>query len=108
MVGDTVYKTGKNTGTTKGPVTATCFYTTPPDPVYHTATYCASLVQMNDQTGDSGAPVYYWRIPLAPDVRIPEGIAYGTGTLNGTVYAIYSTWDQLEIDLGVTMNPEHP
>ena len=106
-IGDLVYKTGQTTGTTSGPVLATCVYTNP-DIDFHASVFCAHVAQMDDQPGDSGAPVYYFLAPYNPDLRIPEGIAFGQATTNGQHVALYSTWAQLEADLGVTMDPAHP
>ena len=107
MVGQTLYKTGRTTGTTTGPILGTCVYV-PPDPQFNVSVTCANVAQMDDQPGDSGAPVYYWLSVLNPSWRIPEGIAFGSAVSNGMVTALYNTWDQLEADLGVTMNPTHP
>jgi len=106
QMGDTVYKTGRTSGTTKGPVVSTCTFTTP-DPVYHAAIYCAHIARMNDQPGDSGAPVYYLRVPLAPDWRYPEGLAFGSAFIDGQIHMLYNSWDQLQTDLGVLLDPHH-
>lgn len=56
--GDTLYKTGRTTGTTFGQVGATCTYYT--DPVSSSAQTCVDRVDSASVGhGDSGAPVFY-------------------------------------------------
>jgi hypothetical protein len=107
MMGDSVYKTGANTGTTKGVVVGTCA-TTPPDKGNHTSINCANEAAMDDQAGDSGAPVYYFRFPLSPNYRVPEGLAWGFSTSGFQIITLFNTWDQIEAELGVTMDPTKP
>ncbi|HXT18589.1 MAG TPA: hypothetical protein VN706_23375 [Gemmatimonadaceae bacterium] len=105
VIGDTLYKTGFASGTTKGPLIQSCAIT-PPDAVFHESVTCASIVQANDIEGDSGAPVYYFRFPLAGDVRVAEGVAWGKGTvlvLQHPQVFLYSPWPIMQSDLGVTM-----
>jgi hypothetical protein len=109
MIGDTVYRTS---GTTKGPVRATCMIT-PPDTVYNSSVNCATAAYMDDEPGDSGAPVYYWSGVLQPGWRFPEGLAFASGWLKYSPIRsehvmLYNDWDQLEGELGVTMDPLHP
>jgi hypothetical protein len=105
VVGDTLSKTGYASGTTKGPLISTCAIT-PPDAVFHESVTCANIVQANDIEGDSGAPVYYFRVPFAGDVRVAEGVAWGKGTvavLQHPEVFLYSPWSVIQSDLGVTM-----
>lgn len=107
MVGDSVKKTGRTTGTTEGPVVSTCTETLP-DTLFHVSIFCAHIAQMADSLGDSGAPVYYWRVPLAADWVHPEGMAFAAGRINGVIHTVFITMDQLEHDLGVTLDRHHP
>ncbi len=104
MMGDTLFKTGALSGTTKGPVVNSCFIA-PPDSAFHSSVQCAYMAQMYDEPGDSGGPVYYWRIPFLSTVRVPEGITFGRGKSAGVTYTLYTFWSDIETDLSVTMVP---
>lgn len=103
MSGDTVYKTGRSTGTTAGPLLSTCI-TTPPDSVSHESVDCANEAVVAEEKGDSGGPVYYtvFRLPYV----VPEGIAWGQARIGlGATMMLYSQWATIADDLGVFMTP---
>jgi hypothetical protein len=75
-LGTTLYKTGEKTGTTSGPLIATCAYVGP-DLTYHSGVYCANVAEMYLEPGDSGGPVYYFKFPYQAQYRVPEGIVFG-------------------------------
>lgn len=87
--GDTVFKTGRTSGTTKGPVTATCVDVGPFSPDMTEVT-CATEVAARVEGGDSGAPVYHWRPPLTLSTRQNDGVVFGS-YFDGSVYKYYYT-----------------
>jgi hypothetical protein len=106
MMGDAVYKTGRTTGTTTGPIASTCT-TTAPDDTYGAVVVCAHWAQMFSGNGDSGAPVYYLQIPDAPDRRRPEGVLFGGGSDGVDHFILYSSIDKIQLLLGVTLDFHH-
>jgi hypothetical protein len=106
-VGDTVWKTGSISGTTKGPIVLTCA-ATGPDTEFHQFVWCSNVVQANDLNGDSGAPVYWYSYILNPNLVVPEGMAWASAanvSIGGGPYFLYNDWSSIEFDLGVTMTP---
>ena len=81
-----------------------------PDPTLGTVMLLCARRSGASLPGDSGGPVYYWKAPLLSDWRIPEGIEFGSGykSTTNTEYMLYTTWSQIEGELGVTMDPSHP
>lgn len=105
--GDTVYKTGRTTGSTKGPITGTCVNL----PAYASPTRslaCQYEVQAKSGPGDSGAPIYRWGVPLVTTSRFALGTLHTTYNpqFQGDHYKYYfSTWNEAQARLGVTMSP---
>lgn len=100
--GDTVFRTGTTTGSTKGPVIGTCV----------SAVY-VSLLEMQCQTrvkatvsgGDSGGPVYHFRFPLSSSFRQADGVVsseYVDASGNNNFF--YSSWGPITSWLGRSLN----
>ncbi|MET0399968.1 MAG: hypothetical protein ABW277_24475 [Longimicrobiaceae bacterium] len=102
-VGQEVHKTGRTTGTTRGPVTGTCVNAGVFAPV-NTEVPCAYEAQARANGGDSGSPVYYFPLVLQPQYRATVGILFGTYVPGaGETYKIYfNSLSQIETDLGTT------
>ncbi|HEX8275758.1 MAG TPA: S1 family peptidase [Longimicrobiaceae bacterium] len=105
-VGQEVHKTGRTTGSTRGPVTGTCVNAG----VFagaNTEVPCAYEAQARANGGDSGSPVYRFPLFLQPSYRAAIGILWGTYIpAAGETYKIYySGLDQIEADLGITLYP---
>ncbi len=105
-VGQEIYKTGRTTGSTRGPVTGTCVNAGVFAPV-GTEVPCAYEAQARANGGDSGSPVYRFPLFLQPSYRAAIGILWGTYVpAAGETYKVYySGWEQLEADLGTTLWP---
>jgi hypothetical protein len=102
-MGQEVHKTGRTTGTTRGPVTGTCVNAGVFAPV-NTEVPCAYEAQARANGGDSGSPVYYFPYVLQPQYRATVGILWGTYVpAPGETYKIYyNGLDQIQTDLGTT------
>lgn len=106
--GDSAYKTGRSTGSTKGTVNGTCVmiaYTSAPPVVVNRSMACQVEVDAYGEGGDSGGPVYRFRYPLQNNAREPLGILHSVSTQSPWRYA-YSPWDAIEARLGLTLWPD--
>ncbi len=104
MMGDSVYKTGYWTGTTRGVVVGSCVTLGDASHTFHVD--CTDETNASNSAGDSGGPVYYWRSPLLTSVRVPEGISWGQGTdPSGNTYTLYCNYTAIQSDLGLTITP---
>ena len=106
IVGDTIYKTGRKTGTTKGRLNATCesiIFGAPG--TFNVELFCLNTATLCADGGDSGGSVYVaWRVPLAANARTVAG------TLVGSYHPVnfvelplmyYSPWEEIEAPLGL-------
>ncbi len=100
LQGQTVYKTGRTSGTTQGPVLGTC---TNPGPIGNEEVFCSYEVQARSDPGDSGAPVYFYRFPYALQYRQATGIVWGTYFGSPRRY-YYNTWSELSSYLGTSLD----
>lgn len=99
--GTTVYRTGRTTGSTVGAIVGTCVDVGPISNIYfYTEVYCGSEVTAYSDAGDSGGPVYHWRIPLVASARQADGILYAGGIISGVHRYWYNSWTQLESTMG--------
>lgn len=73
-VGDSVYKTGRSSGSTKGVINGTCVDVDSIGPPPFRSLFCQVEAGIRVDGGDSGSPAYRFRFPLAPSYREPEGI----------------------------------
>jgi hypothetical protein len=103
LVGHEVFKTGRTSGTTRGPVAGTCVNTgaiAGPSGVSIQVT-CATEVQMWGGPGDSGAPAYHWQVPFAATTRAASGIVFGGTWPQGGIPVTYlSPMSLIRADLG--------
>ncbi len=101
--GTTVIKTGQYTGSTSGSIVGTCVNVGPIlDPIgsIYKEVFCASDVQAKSDFGDSGGPVYHYRIPLSSSYRQADGILFAGAVISGNNHYLYSSWSQVQSDMG--------
>jgi hypothetical protein len=97
--GTEVHRTGQSTGTTKGNIEATCVTV-----AYNAAgtileVDCATRVDARGDPGDSGGPVYRWRIPLVSTSRSALGAVFAVN-LSGDRKFWYSPMGEVITRLG--------
>ena len=104
LVGTTVIKTGRTTGSTSGPVVGTCVNVGPvANGPSNFEVFCASEVAATASGGDSGGPVYRWTVPLVPSSRMAHGVLFAFGQVGGVDRYWYSSLSQVEADLGTVL-----
>jgi hypothetical protein len=99
VVGQTLNKVGRTTGTSTGKVTHTCVTVNVSGT--NITMLCQDIVKANVGPGDSGSPVFL-RTPTlsAPfNVRL-EGILWGSTTIGGVTHFILSRMTNIEAELG--------
>lgn len=104
LSGTIVNRTGRTSGTTTGPIVGTCVDA---GLIWNGSAYveifCGSEVTATAQGGDSGGPVYRWAAPFVPSVRLAHGVVYAALNGGSTNRYWYSSWTQVEADMGTTL-----
>jgi hypothetical protein len=95
FAGDVVYKVGRTTGWTYGPVDRTCVDVAVAGT--DVILFCQSLVTAGVGGGDSGSPVFTWS--GLTDVNL-VGILWGGGTSGGQTVFAFSPLEAIEEELG--------
>ncbi len=92
-----IYKVGRTSGTTQGSVVESCVNVAG----IGFSVLCSDIVQAWADLGDSGSPVFWFPLVLAPQNRIPMGVLYGvrTGASGAREYA-FSRLSQIATELG--------
>lgn len=117
--GTYVMKTGRTTGTTQGPVSATCAFVPISDPQLGSVMHqCVDRVDgAAAGAGDSGGPVYAFAQPVSFQIVEPRGIVVGGAVnrtdgpgawcgLSSSCWYIYAPWSAIETHLGMTLDPK--
>jgi hypothetical protein len=95
FLGETAHKVGRTTGHTAGPVVFTCVDTgvSGTDIVL----ICQDFVLAQVFGGDSGSPVFEL---VGPDEVALVGVLWGGTTIDGAPAFIFSSMEQIEVELG--------
>ena len=104
--GTTVIHTGQYGGSTSGTIVGTCADVGPISAqggAFYTEVFCGTDVQASSDGGDSGGPVYHFRFPLSSSYRQADGVLFAGGNLSGTDHYFYSSWTEVQSNLGRTL-----
>ncbi len=104
--GDSAYRTGRTSGTTRGVIVGTCVLV-PTNGSPTRSLDCQDEVQAFASGGDSGGPVYNFGFPLNLSARYALGI-FNTFTAadgQGRYHYYFSPWSLIQRRLGVTLFP---
>lgn len=98
VVGATLNKVGRTTGTSSGKVTNTCItvnvFPEPGDP--NVTMICQDIVKANSGPGDSGSPVF---AITRSNVRL-NGILWGGAVIGGVPHFVFSRMTNIESEMG--------
>lgn len=97
--GTEVHRTGQTSGTTKGNIEATCVSISYDAAGTILEVDCATRVDARSDPGDSGGPVYRWRIPLVTTSRSALGVLFAVN-LSGDRKFWYSPMAEVITRLG--------
>lgn len=104
-VGTVVRKQGQTTGTTSGPIWATCRNEW--NSSVNRTLLCQTLFTAKSGPGDSGSPVYRWwaNPPFLGGGAVLEGLMWGGTMRSGAMRTLFSPMSQVRVEFGDFATP---